>query len=387
MFDACTDGNLRQFNELVAKGINLHQTNSGGNSYLHVAAYNGHLGLVQELLGAGLGVNARGRGKCTALHFAALKGHREVAEYLVGSGADVAIKDGQGKTAYDVTTNIGLRQYLLKYLFPRSAAPAAGDAGAAQQYQQPQAQQMMAGHSQCGYSLAEGAVRPDGFVSSANDPKLQKLYGHQNVYADAVGMSTAPPTAPVPTGPTQHVAQGAAGTNYVVPNMFAASTGARSYAPAPAAAFAGTPVTANAQQSFAGTPVAASTYQQPAQVGAGFGRQQQPSTATYTSVGFGRPAATYAPAAAAVAAPAQADTKATTGHQYTKPPQTMGFGQAPQTAAGFAPQPAQTQGAPQTVGWNQQQQPAAPQQSATAGWGQQPTQQSTTAATSWLPQN
>ena len=89
---------------------------------------------------------------------------------MIDSGADVHLTDAQGKTAYDVTTNIALRQDLLKYMYPRGGASNGTPATPVidKSRMTPQAMKLMQGKTEVGFTLGDNAIRPDGFVSSAN---------------------------------------------------------------------------------------------------------------------------------------------------------------------------------------------------------------------------
>jgi len=345
MVDACTSGNIRQFKELVAKKVDLH-TSTQGNSFLHIAAYNGHLAIVQDLLAAGLGINSPGRGKRTALHFAASQGHSKVVEYLVESGADVTLKDAQRKNAYDIASNLALRQYLLTYLFPRTAAPEPS-ATLQQGAVQTGLSTMMEGQTQLGYSLAEGAIKPDGFVSSANDPTLQKQYGHANVYANTQALTTAPPTgAPpaqtsfLPTSSNKYVSyfgntstQGAAphsAAPHLAPRQAAASYAAAPYAAAP---YAAAPYTAPAAAPRVTVPPPVAGH--PAMAGQGFSSPHAQSPVQYTSRGFGAPVTMMSSpgVTATIAAPSAPITSDFTGTSVHQQPVSSQFAHAPRFPA------------------------------------------------------
>lgn len=170
------------------------------------------------------------RGGRTPLHMAASRGHKRVVEFLIENGADVTIKDTKGMNSYDAAAgHIGLRQYLLKYLFPRSGKsdvadqPSNGTTTSTTVSTTPTSNnvhgstpsnmKVMKGKTEVGFTLSEGAIKPDGFVSSANNAELQKKYGHQNVYTDEIGMTTAPPTNVTPK--TKHVMSHTTGSLYV----------------------------------------------------------------------------------------------------------------------------------------------------------------------------
>ncbi len=182
--------------------MNLLEKNSAQNTLLHVAAYAGRVEFVQEFLNEGLDINVRGSRRRTPLHMACQQGHKALAKFLIQSGADVNLTDAQGKTAYDVTTNIALRQDLLTFMYPRGAA-VNGSGGSGHVIDKsrmtPQAMKLMQGKTEVGFTLGDNAIRPDGFVSSANNADLQRKYGHSNVYTDEVAMTTAPPTGTTPT--------------------------------------------------------------------------------------------------------------------------------------------------------------------------------------------
>ena len=213
--------------------MNLLEKNSAQNTLLHVAAYAGRIEYVQEFLNEGLDINVRGSRRRTPLHMACQQGHKALAKFLIQSGADVNLTDAQGKTAYDVTTNIALRQDLLTFMYPRGAT-SNGSGGSSHVIDKsrmtPQAMKLMQGKTEVGFTLGDNAIRPDGFVSSANNADLQKKYGHSNVYTDEVAMTTAPPTGMTPSKSNKPIGgkQVVGGGGLYVDSFFGGGTNAKS---------------------------------------------------------------------------------------------------------------------------------------------------------------
>merc|ERR1711981_1269193 len=78
----------------------VNQSDSNGNTALHIAAEKGYYQITKTLIKYGAKLNAQN--KCpgwTAVHFAAYEGHVEILQLLLESGANPDLKDWQGDTA------------------------------------------------------------------------------------------------------------------------------------------------------------------------------------------------------------------------------------------------------------------------------------------------
>ena len=90
------EGNVAELRRLrvgEAGGEPVDATDSGGDTALHYAAYQGRLEAVQYMLQRGASVDVPNNIKYTALHWAARLGHAAVARELVLHGADPRLTD------------------------------------------------------------------------------------------------------------------------------------------------------------------------------------------------------------------------------------------------------------------------------------------------------
>lgn len=115
---AIEDGNDDKFFRLLEE-LNLpaDTPNTGGNLPIHTAAYYGRVRILENLLSRGFDVNTAGPRNNTPLHFAASQSQFEAVKFLTTSGANPAIRNRNGKTAYDVAKGDNIRQYLLPLQF------------------------------------------------------------------------------------------------------------------------------------------------------------------------------------------------------------------------------------------------------------------------------
>jgi ankyrin repeat protein len=115
---AAKAGDVPAIKLLLAAGANVDLATINGITPLLAAAGNGSSGLdtrgrykteaqaveaAQLLLAAGANINARDRGGQTALHGAAGSGWNSLIRTLAASRVDLSAKDGQGRTAVDLT--------------------------------------------------------------------------------------------------------------------------------------------------------------------------------------------------------------------------------------------------------------------------------------------
>lgn len=93
LVDAVKNNNLEFAKELIAKGADVNQKNSSGNSLLIVSSADGNAEMVQLLLSSGAALSAVDVNmKATALHAAAYLGHPKVMKLLVEQGIDLDIQ-------------------------------------------------------------------------------------------------------------------------------------------------------------------------------------------------------------------------------------------------------------------------------------------------------
>ena len=116
---------------LVAGADANAQNNNGSTTALMMASEEGQLAVVFALLEKGADVDARTRSTHeTPLHKAGRAGAMQAAQILVNRGASIVARDNMRRTAYDVSSNLALRQWLLPLQMraeaeePSSPAPA-----------------------------------------------------------------------------------------------------------------------------------------------------------------------------------------------------------------------------------------------------------------------
>ena len=79
--------------KLIAKGADVNQKDSSGNSLLIISSANGNAEIVQLLLSSGASLDAVDANmNATALHAASYLGHPEVMKLLVKHGIDLNIQ-------------------------------------------------------------------------------------------------------------------------------------------------------------------------------------------------------------------------------------------------------------------------------------------------------
>jgi ankyrin repeat protein len=110
---ACYEGHLPVVEYLVAKGLGVDESGYYGNTALMVAASRGDLTLVQYLVGNEAKVNQQDVDGWTALMKAALNSHAEVIRYLMEHGANPGLKDKKGNTALDYAQSPEVKTLLL----------------------------------------------------------------------------------------------------------------------------------------------------------------------------------------------------------------------------------------------------------------------------------
>ena len=83
-----------------------------GQVALHWACYFGHLECAKALLGAGADINKQKNGGVTPLMCAANNGKIEVVRELLKRGAKKGLKNEDGETVYDQTSNEEIKALL-----------------------------------------------------------------------------------------------------------------------------------------------------------------------------------------------------------------------------------------------------------------------------------
>jgi cytohesin len=95
-------GNYPQVVELLQSGsVDVNETNTSGDTALHLACASGHLDIVKQLLHYGAAVNVTNKMGRTPVHEASINNHEEVVTILCKHKADVNVIDVNGNTPLD----------------------------------------------------------------------------------------------------------------------------------------------------------------------------------------------------------------------------------------------------------------------------------------------
>ena len=94
---------------LLERGADVSARNYAGVTPLHLWTLRGaDVAAVELLIARGADINSRAtRQAWTALHGAVSSGRRDLVEFLLQKGADIAAKDGDGRTPLQVATKVG----------------------------------------------------------------------------------------------------------------------------------------------------------------------------------------------------------------------------------------------------------------------------------------
>lgn len=111
-------GDLSKVQQLIEKGADLSQTDSG-HMPIHIAAHYGRESIVRTIImhGGSIDVQTTNELKLTALHIAAYYGHHNVAQALVELGANIEARTPQGYTPLRMAASEGygeITELLLK---------------------------------------------------------------------------------------------------------------------------------------------------------------------------------------------------------------------------------------------------------------------------------
>ncbi len=96
----------------LIKGADINIENDDGKTALMEASKYGHIGIVAYLTEYGADLNIKDKDHKTAIMFASMNGHFSIVKYLAESRADVFAEDKYGNTAYHVTYNNSISNYL-----------------------------------------------------------------------------------------------------------------------------------------------------------------------------------------------------------------------------------------------------------------------------------
>jgi ankyrin repeat protein len=95
---AAEDGHKGTVKHLIAKGADIHATNSNGQTPLYLAAKHRHKEIVEILIAAGAKVNTKCKSGRTPIFWPCVNGYTEVAEILIANGADITVREKSGST-------------------------------------------------------------------------------------------------------------------------------------------------------------------------------------------------------------------------------------------------------------------------------------------------
>lgn len=253
--------------------VSASAPSSAGNQPIHTAAYHGRIAMIEMLLMRGIDVNTPCPRENAPLHFAAAQGHEDAVRFLIDHGANPALRNRNGRTAYDAAKGDRIRQYLLPLQFrhedPKQAVsylppgitpsvdplapkpeiappPMSGDYS--MMAPPPQQSQMMPPNHNMLYAasthsaiprgggasrITRGEYRPiqaDGFGSSVGNEELTAKFGNtREIKVTApppnMGAGAVPNAANAPTAPTVGASSDAGANPYSAKSVTAPSPG------------------------------------------------------------------------------------------------------------------------------------------------------------------
>ena len=108
---AAAKGYVDVLQMLLEMGVGMEGVDTDGNTALCCASRGAHLDVVKILVGVeGVDVNKPGDWGLMPLHLACEEGALDVVEVLLEAGADVAARDGAGRTPLDVARTLGMER-------------------------------------------------------------------------------------------------------------------------------------------------------------------------------------------------------------------------------------------------------------------------------------
>ncbi|XP_029824420.2 osteoclast-stimulating factor 1 [Ixodes scapularis] len=106
LHDSAKRGNLHFLEECLANKVPVNSLDKAGCTALHWACHAGHVECARILLSVpGVHIDAQNKLGDTALHSSAWKGHADITRMLLASGADKTLKNGEGRTPLELTTD------------------------------------------------------------------------------------------------------------------------------------------------------------------------------------------------------------------------------------------------------------------------------------------
>ena len=174
--------------EMNSPEFNIHRIGDSGVGVIHLACRYNNMEVLNLITATPYHVTVEmldSNGN-TPLHYACKYGNLEICKYLLNAGAKIMKKNKAGQTAYDISENHNVRQYLLPLTFKEQAANGDGDNNNTSASIQGQGGQAYGLHSNAGAGAGAGVQVALGDPYCAKDA-IQK--------AAAAAAAVPPPMA------------------------------------------------------------------------------------------------------------------------------------------------------------------------------------------------
>jgi ankyrin repeat protein len=122
LINAAQQNDVKMVEQLIAKGTNVHASDSWGQTALMFAAMNGNAPIAKALLNAGAPIHTRDVWHSTALMYAAGWGNLEIVQMLLDAGADVNERSRMDRTPL-IWAAGGGHDHVIRYLLDHGADP------------------------------------------------------------------------------------------------------------------------------------------------------------------------------------------------------------------------------------------------------------------------
>ena len=181
-------------------GDALNQPLGSDCTPLHLAAEADFVPCVEYLLDEGADVDARTRSTHeTPLHKAGRAGAMQAAQVLVNRGASIVARDNMRRTAYDVSSNLALRQWLLPLQMRAEAEEPSSQAAAAPPPQigaPPTGAMPSYGAPQMSAASASGRYVDPGYFAAPPTPPAARPSAPHMTAAPPPPLASPPPPVP-----------------------------------------------------------------------------------------------------------------------------------------------------------------------------------------------